>query len=148
MATHGDNLSWFVLIQRCFGCLYGRVYRFTGRLLNGLTKPSGVRAHRCATISTTKNQEKYMSDEYRPVHDILYLSIDARLEKHGIKLEQPNPGLTVLISPVGQLCVTPEGSSTNFVGDRAVIDILETEYGIAIVNEDDHRFSGFSSLEE
>src|SRR3954452_4989698 len=88
-----------------------------------------------------------MSAEYRPVSDLPFLGIDKRLEKYGIQVEQRG-AVTILISPFGRLCVKPEGGSAYFEGDRAVIDVLEREYGIAMVNEDDHRFWGFASLEE
>src|SRR3954454_1519737 len=92
-----------------------------------------------------------MSAEYRPVCEIPFHSIDKRLAKHGIEV-QHRGAVTDLIGPLGTLFATPEGSSTHFeralaVDARAVIDALEMEYGTKIVDENDHRFWGYSTLE-
>src|SRR4051794_23189699 len=93
-----------------------------------------------------------MSAQYRPEYEIPFHSIDKRLEKHGIEV-QHRGAVTYLIGPLGTLFATPEGSSTHFeraltVDTHGVIDALEMEYGTKIVDENDHRFWGFSSLEE
>jgi len=93
-----------------------------------------------------------MSAEYRPVHEIPFHNIDKRLEKYGIEV-QHRGAVTYLTGPFGTLFATPEGSSTHFeralaVDTHAVIDALEMEYGTKIVDEDDHRFWGFSTREE
>ena len=79
-------------------------------------------------------------------------NIDKRLEKYGIEVEHRG-AVTSLIGPFGTLLATAEGSSTHFeralaVDTHAVIDALEIEYGTKIVDENDHRFWGFSSREE
>jgi hypothetical protein len=93
-----------------------------------------------------------MSAEYRPVADLPFSTIDKRLEKYGIKVECYGAS-TTLTGPFGSLFAMPEGNSTHFeralgVDTQAVIDAIEMEYGIEIVDEDDYRFWGFSSVEE
>jgi len=66
-----------------------------------------------------------------------------KVEHHGAVTA---PGHTVLFA-------TPEGSSTHFeralgVDSQAVIDTTGMEYGIEIIDQNDHRFWGVSSLEE
>jgi hypothetical protein len=93
-----------------------------------------------------------MSAEYRPVFCIPFQAIDERLEKYGIKVEFRG-ATTYLIGPFGTLFAEQEGSSTHFerslgVDTQAVLDAIETEYGVEIVDENDHRFWGFSSEEQ
>jgi hypothetical protein len=97
-------------------------------------------------------KKKIMSAEYRPVRDIPFRTIDERLERYGIKLEYCG-AVTELIGPFGILFAKPEGNSTHFerhlgVDTDAVLDALQREYGIEIVNEDDHRFWGFATMDE
>jgi|ERR1700687_662034 len=92
-----------------------------------------------------------MSAEYRPVSAIPFNIIDKRLEKYGIKVDLSD-AITSLIGPHGTLFATPDGNSTHFerrlgVDAQAVLDAIETEYGIKIVDENDHRFWGFASRE-
>lgn len=93
-----------------------------------------------------------MSAEYRPEYEKPFHTIDKRLEKYGIEVEHRG-AVTSLIGPFGTLLAAAEGSSTRFeralaVDTHAVIDALEIEYGTKIVDENDHRFWGFSSREE
>ena len=93
-----------------------------------------------------------MSAEYRPVSAIPFHVIDKRLEKYGIKVDLSG-AVTALIGPYGSLFARPEGDSTHFerhicVDTQAVLDAIETEYGIEIVDENDHRFWGFASDDE
>ena len=93
-----------------------------------------------------------MSAEYRPVRDIPFRTIDERLERYGIKLEYCG-AVTKLIGPSGILFAEPEGNSTHFerhlgVDTDAALDALEREYGIEIVDENDHRFWGFATVDE
>jgi hypothetical protein len=93
-----------------------------------------------------------MPAEYRPVSAIPFNVIDKRLEKYGIKVDLSGT-ITALIGPHGTLFATPEGNSTHFerqlvVDAHAVLDAVETEYGIAVVDENDHRFWGFTSRDD
>jgi hypothetical protein len=93
-----------------------------------------------------------MSAEYRPVQDIPFRTIDERLERYGLKVEFYG-AVTKLIGPFGILFAEPEGNSTHFerhlgVDTEAVLRALEMEYGIEIVNEDDHRFWGFATQDD
>jgi hypothetical protein len=93
-----------------------------------------------------------MSAEYRPVAAIPFHVIDKRLERYGIKVEL-HGAITGLIGPHGTLFARPEGNSTHFerhlgVDTQAALDAIETEYGITIVDENDHRFWGFASHDD
>jgi hypothetical protein len=93
-----------------------------------------------------------MSAEYRPVSAISFNVIDKRLEKYGIKVDLSGT-ITALIGPHGTLFATPEGNSTHFerqlgVDAHAILDAIETEYGITVVDENDHRFWGFTSRDD
>jgi hypothetical protein len=93
-----------------------------------------------------------MSAEYRPVTEIPFHVIDKRLEKYGIKVEL-HGAITGLVGAHGTLFARPEGNSTHFerrigVDTQAVLDAIETEYGITIVDENDHRFWGFASHDD
>jgi hypothetical protein len=93
-----------------------------------------------------------MSAEYRPVSAIPFHVIDKRLEKYGMKVEH-HGAVTALIGPLGTLFATPDGNSTHFerkfdVDTQAVLDAIEREYGIEIVDENDHRFWGFASHDD
>lgn len=93
-----------------------------------------------------------MSVEYRPVPAIPFKVIDKRLEKYGIKVELSGP-TTALIGSHGTLFAKPEGNSTHFerklgIDVQTVLDAIETEYGITIVDENDHRFWGFASHDD
>jgi hypothetical protein len=93
-----------------------------------------------------------MSAEYRPVHEIPFRNIDERLEKYGIRVELLG-ATTGLVGAHGTLFARPEGNSTHFergvgVDTQAVLDAIETEYGITIVDESDHRFWGFASHDD
>ena len=90
-----------------------------------------------------------MSAEYRPVSAIPFGAIDKRLEKYGIEVDMSGH-ITRLTGPNGTLFAKPEGDSTHFerklgVDTEAVLNAIQTEYGIEIVDENDHRFWGFSS---
>jgi len=85
-----------------------------------------------------------MSAEYRPVTEIPFHVIDKRLEKYGIKVEL-HGAITGLVGAHGTLFARPEGNSTHFergigVDTQAVLDAIETEYGITIVDENDQRY--------
>jgi hypothetical protein len=78
-----------------------------------------------------------MSAEYRPVTAIPFCDIDKRLEKYGIKVDA-SCTITALIGSQGTLFARPEGNSTHFdcrlgVDVQAVLDAIETEYGITII---------------
>jgi hypothetical protein len=93
-----------------------------------------------------------MSAEYRPVSAISFNVIDKRVEKYGIKVDL-SAAITALIGPQGTLFATPEGNSTHFechlgVDVQTILDTIETEYGITVVDENDHRFWGFTSHDE
>jgi hypothetical protein len=93
-----------------------------------------------------------MSAEYRPVSNLAFHTIDDRLEKHGIKVEFGG-AVTKLVGPFGVLFATLEGNSTHFeralgVETQAVVDAIEKEYGIEIIDENDHRFWGFASHDD
>jgi hypothetical protein len=93
-----------------------------------------------------------MSAEYRPVSAIPFRVIDKRLEKYGINVDLSD-AITALIGPLGTLFARPEGNSTHFerklgVDAQAILDAIEKEYGIAVVDENDHRFWGFTSHDE
>jgi hypothetical protein len=90
-----------------------------------------------------------MSAEYRPVSAISFRIIDKRLEKYGINVDMSD-AITTLIGPHGTLFARPEGNSTHFerrfcVDVQAILDAIETEYGITVVDENDHRFWDFAS---
>src|SRR6478736_5896972 len=90
-----------------------------------------------------------MSAEYRPVYEIPFRNSDESLEKYGIRVEL-HGATTGLVGAHGTLFARPEGNSTHFergvgVDTQAVLDAIETEYGITIVDENDHRFWGFAS---
>jgi hypothetical protein len=87
-----------------------------------------------------------MSAEYRPVPTIPFHSIDARLEKHGIKLEF-HGATTALIGARGTLFATSDGNSTHFerklgVDAHDVLEAIEAEYSVGLVDENDCRFWG------
>src|SRR5437899_118619 len=93
-----------------------------------------------------------MSAEYKPVYTIAFNLIDKRLEKYGIKVELSD-AITALRGPHGTLFARPEGTSTRFerrlgVDVQAILDAIETEYGITIVDENDYRFWGFTGRNE
>ena len=93
-----------------------------------------------------------MSAEYRPVSILPFDLLDDRLEKYGISVDRKG-SVTCLIGPHGVLVAKPEGNSTHFerslgVDTQVVLDALALEYGIEIVDEDDLRFWGFSSVAE
>ena len=93
-----------------------------------------------------------MSAEYRPVFAIPFRDIDKRLEKHGIKVDMSDHTVR-LTGPNGTLVATPEGGSTHFernlrADTEAVLNAIQTEYGIEIVDEDDPRFWGYASWDD
>jgi hypothetical protein len=93
-----------------------------------------------------------MSAEYRPISAISFKVIDKRLEKNGIRVDMSG-AITALIGPDGTLFATPEGNSTHFerklgVDVQIILDMIETVYGITVVDENDHRFWGFASHDE
>lgn len=87
-----------------------------------------------------------MSAEFRPVSPISFKVIDKRLEKYGIRVDLSG-ATTALIGPHGTLFATPEGNSTHFecklgVDVQIMLDMIETKYGMPVVDENDHRFWG------
>ena len=93
-----------------------------------------------------------MSAEYRPVTAISFRAIDTRLEKYGIKVDMSD-AITTLVGPHGTLFARPEGNSTHFerrlgVDTQAILDAIEREYSVVIVDENDHRFWGFTSHDQ
>jgi hypothetical protein len=93
-----------------------------------------------------------MSAEYRPVFAIPFRDIDKRLEKYGIKVDMSGHE-TALTGPNGTLVATPDGGSTHFernlrADTEAVLNAIQTEYGIEIADEDDPRFWGYASWYE
>jgi hypothetical protein len=92
-----------------------------------------------------------MSMEYRPVSAIQFSSLDNRLEKYGIKVEVS--GHTIAMrGRNGVLFAKPEGESIHCerklgVDTEDVLEAIRTEFGVEIVDENDHRFWGFSSKE-
>jgi hypothetical protein len=87
-----------------------------------------------------------VSAEFRPVSPISFKVIDKRLEKYGIRVDLSG-ATTALIGPHGTLFATPEGNSTHFecklgVDVQIMLDMIETKYGMPVVDENDHRFWG------
>ena len=92
-----------------------------------------------------------MSMEYRPVSAIQFSSLDNRLEKYGIKVEVSDHTIAMR-GRNGVLFAKPEGESLHCerklgVDTEDVLEAIRTEYGVEIVDENDHRFWGFSSEE-
>ena len=91
-----------------------------------------------------------MSTEYRPVFAIQFSALDKRLEKYGIKVDISDHN-TALTGPNGILVATPEGESIHCerklrVDTEAVLNAIQTEYGIEIVDENDHAILGLYVL--
>jgi hypothetical protein len=94
-----------------------------------------------------------MSAEYRPIKNILFNELfNNRLEKYGIGVEMRGEH-AALIGPNGVLFAKPEGKSIHLerqlgVDTIAILEALSQEFDTEIVDENDHRFWGFSSLAE
>jgi hypothetical protein len=93
-----------------------------------------------------------MSAEYRPIPEIPFHIIDKRLEMYGIKVDLSD-SITALTGPHGTLFARPKGNSTHFdrrlgIDVQAILDAIETEYGITIVDENDYCFWGFTGRNE
>jgi hypothetical protein len=93
-----------------------------------------------------------MSAEYRTLEPLPFCSLDKRLEEHGITVEM-GAKVTKLTVPNGVLFARPEGDSTHFecrfgVDALTILEVIEKEYGITILDEDDPRFWGFSSWDD
>jgi hypothetical protein len=96
-----------------------------------------------------------MSAEYRPIKRVPFDSLfDCEFGKYGIRVDGDRDSVVVgLIGPNGTMFASPDGDSTHYerhlgVDTDVILEALSKEFDTEIVDEDDHRFWGFATVEE